>query len=568
MISPRALGCIAREFDPASHTEDTRMRLGRWLWGGLLALVVVSSARGAGIEALDARVDAVLKTPGYQAAHWGLLVVDAATGQTVYERNADQMFCPASVTKVFTTSAALDDLGADYRFQTPVVRVGEIDAEGTLKGDLILVAQGDLSLGGRTGPGGTLLYEDHDHTYASGNLEATLVKSDPLAGLDHLAREIKEAGIKTVTGDVIIDDRLFLPARSSGSGPGLVTPILVNDNVVDVVVTPAEKPGEPASVAIVPVTAFVTIDAQVETVAEGQRPTVQVRAVGARRFSVRGKVPVGHKPVVKIYEVEEPAAFARALLIESLRKRGVRVSAAPIGQNAVDKLPPRDEVAKLPKVAEYTSPPFREYIRVILKVSHNLYASTLPLLVAAHHGERTLSAGLKREGQFFKSAGLEAGSIAFGGGAGGERADLVTPRATVALLRAMAGRPDFPAFEAALPVLGRDGTLVQAVPPDSPARGHARAKSGTYSVDNGLNGKVVLTSKALAGYMENASGRTLVFAFFLNNVPIDATSENSSKSTTAAGQLLGRMCEAFYSTDTSDKPRLEAAPARSEPGER
>ena len=70
-------------------------------------------------------------------------------------------------------------------------------------------------------------------------------------------------------------------------------------------------------------------------------------------------------------------------------------------------------------MAEYTSPPFSEYLRVILKVSHNLHASTLPLLLAARHGERTLQAGLKQEGIILKTLGVEPATISFGGGAGG-----------------------------------------------------------------------------------------------------------------------------------------------------
>ena len=297
------------------------------------------------------------------------------------------MFCPASVTKLYSTAAALTDLGADHRFQTPVVRRGEVQPDGTLRGDLVLIAQGDLCLGGRTGPDGTLLFEDHDHTYARGNFDATLVPSDPLAGLDHLARGIKAAGINAVGGDVLVDDRLFEPALSTGSGPSRLSPIMVNDNLIDVVASPAEKAGSPAHVRIVPETDFVTMEADVATVAAGKSPKVIIEAVGPRRFTVRGHLPVGHRQVVKIYEVEEPASFARALFIAALRRRGVRVEAAAIGRNEVDRLPPRSEAAQLPKVAEYTSPPFREYARVILKVSPQpARASTLPLLIAAHHG--------------------------------------------------------------------------------------------------------------------------------------------------------------------------------------
>ncbi|MDR3636148.1 MAG: D-alanyl-D-alanine carboxypeptidase/D-alanyl-D-alanine-endopeptidase [Isosphaeraceae bacterium] len=525
-----------------------RYRLGYFVLAIALAPFV---ARGS--EPLDARVEAVLKTPGFQHGHWGLLVVDGKTGQTIYERDADQMFAPASVTKLFSTAAALAELGADYRFRTPVVRRGELDTKtGVLHGDLILVAQGDLSLGGRTGPEGNLLFTDGDHTYANGNMTAVVTASDPLAGLDHLAREVQSAGIKSVTGDVIVDDRLFEAAESTGSGPARVSPVLVNDNLIDVVATPAAKAGEPAILKVIPETEFATMEAQVETVAEGEKAVMSLHSAGPRRFSVRGKLPVGHKAVVKVYEVEEPAAFARTVFIARLRKHGVHVRAIAIGDNAADSLPLRDEVAKLPKVAEYVSPPFREYARVILKVSHNLHASTLPLLIAARHGERTLHDGLRREGALLKGLGLDPQAIAFGGGAGGARADLVTPRAAVTLLRAMAVRPDFAAYDAALPVLGRDGTLAKAVAADSPARGHVRAKTGTYWVDNALTGKAVLTSKALAGYMETAAGRPLVFAFFVNNVSLDASGIEVSEATNAAGRLLGKLCEVFYSAGAGD----------------
>jgi D-alanyl-D-alanine carboxypeptidase/D-alanyl-D-alanine-endopeptidase (penicillin-binding protein 4) len=208
-----------------------------------------------------------------------------------------------------------------------------------------------------------------------------------------------------------------------------------------------------------------------------------------------------------------------------------------------------------------------EYLRVILKVSHNLHASSLPLLLAAHHGERTLDDGLRREGADLKSLGVDPHAVSFGGGAGGARADLATPRAVVTLLSAMAQRPDFAAYDAALPILGRDGTLAKAVASDSPARGHARAKTGTYFVQNELDGTVVLTSKALAGYLESASGRSLVLVAFINNVPLDAPrpGRSISDATAAAGRVLGKLCEALYldSGDSSTPDHPPAAPVPS-----
>ena len=313
---------------------------------GFLAFLLSATVANAA-DPLNERVEAVMKTPTYATGHWGVLVVDAKTGAVVYEKNADQLFCPASVTKLFSTSAAFVDLGADHRFKTPVVRAGKIGDDGTLKGDLILVASGDLTLGGRAGKGGACsLFEDNDHTYAGGSLKATLVPADPRAGLDHLAKAVKESGIKSVSGEVIVDDRLFESSPSTGSGPSRVVPIVVNDNVIDVVVKPATRAGDLATIKIVPVTEFVAFEPRVETVAEGARPVVEVVALGSRRFAVKGRLPVGHRAVVKTYEVEEPAAFARTLFLEALRDHGVKVAALALNENPGGKLPSREEVAK------------------------------------------------------------------------------------------------------------------------------------------------------------------------------------------------------------------------------
>ncbi|MDX2037462.1 MAG: D-alanyl-D-alanine carboxypeptidase/D-alanyl-D-alanine-endopeptidase [Isosphaeraceae bacterium] len=525
----------------------------------ILTTFTSSWAQAPAPTSLEERVRSVLMTPGYENASWGILVVDSETGETIYERRADELFRPASVTKLYSCAMGLVELGADHRFRTPVVRRGEV-RDGVLRGDLILIARGDPSMGGRTGPEGTLLFEDNDHTYAgsSGSSNAVLVASNPLAGLDHLARAVHDEGIRSIEGEVIIDDRLFDAAPSSGSGPRRVSPIVINDNVIDVVIAPGAKVGDRGVVTMVPATAFARMDALVETVEEGSRPELTVTVVGPRAFRVRGTIPVGHKPFVRIFEIEEPASFARALFIERLRERGVEVDATPLGSNPEDSLPPRDDVAGLPRVAEYVSPPFSESLRVILKVSHNLHASMLPLLVAAKHGERSLSDGLKREAAVLESLGVAAASISFGGGAGGSVSDLTTPRATVALLRGLAKRPDYPVFEAALPVLGRDGTLARAVSPESPARGHVRAKTGTYWVDNPLTGRSVITSKALAGTIDTAAGRKLTFAFFLNGVPIPARYQRVSDATLDAGRVLGRLAEVFYewpSTAAASAPK-------------
>ena len=167
------------------------------------------------------------------------------------------------------------------------------------------------------------------------------------------------------------------------------TPIVVNDNVVDVV-GDARREGRasrPRS-RLVPATAFVTMDAQVETVASGE-PTLEGRTRRPARFTVRGKMPVGAQAAGQDLRGRgarrlRPGALHRGPAQARRAGRG-RVARPRIRATACRHVP---RSPSSPKVAEYTSPPFREYLRVILKVSHNLHASTLPLLVAAHHGER------------------------------------------------------------------------------------------------------------------------------------------------------------------------------------
>jgi D-alanyl-D-alanine carboxypeptidase/D-alanyl-D-alanine-endopeptidase (penicillin-binding protein 4) len=111
----------------------------------------------------------------------------------------------------------------------------------------------------------------------------------------------------------------------------------------------------------------------------------------------------------------------------------------------------------------------------------------------------------------------------------------------VQLLRGLAKRPDYAAFHAGLPVLGVDGTLADAVPKDSPARGKAFAKTGTLVWHDLLNNRSLVTSKALAGTLTTAKGRSLTFALFVNNVPLPR-----GATPIRVGRTLGQLCEILY----------------------
>jgi D-alanyl-D-alanine carboxypeptidase/D-alanyl-D-alanine-endopeptidase (penicillin-binding protein 4) len=249
--------------------------------------------------------------------------------------------------------------------------------------------------------------------------------------------------------------------------------------------------------------------------------------IDGTHYTVRGRIPLGHNPVVKIFPIQDPVNFARACFIETLRKQGIRISAAQLKPQAF-ALPEKDEYATLKKLAVHKSAPFGEVLKVTLKVSHNLYASTLPCLLAAKNGKSSAEEGLREQGKILIGLGVDITKISFAGGAGGMIADNVTPRATVQLLQGLSKRKDWPQFKKWLPEMGVDGTL-------------ATAKTGTLVYTDEMNGRSFLRSKALAGAVTTKSGRELLFAMFVNDVPLP-TGVNTSRE----GKILGKLCEIIH----------------------
>src|SRR6267142_3265166 len=280
----------------------------------VMAVIISSLVATGGLlhaeDKLATRIDDFLAQPHFKTAHWGYLFVDLTTGEVVLERNTEKLFVPASTTKLFSTAAALDALGADYRFHTPIYRRGKVSDAGELDGDLILVASGDLTFGGRTTEKGEIAFQDSDHIYANWMPDARLTSGDPLAGIDELAKHVAAAGICKVRGDVLIDDRLLQHTEVSGSGAQVVTPIIVNDNVLDFTFEPTE-PGQPAKTSWRPQTALFHVEFDVSTVKDNESLETTIRAQADGHIRVTGKIRVNKTHLVRIYEVPDPAAFAR-----------------------------------------------------------------------------------------------------------------------------------------------------------------------------------------------------------------------------------------------------------------
>jgi D-alanyl-D-alanine carboxypeptidase/D-alanyl-D-alanine-endopeptidase (penicillin-binding protein 4) len=466
---------------------------------------------------LPAAITAIIEAPRYALARWGIYVADRQTGEAIYDLRGDERFLAASTTKLYPGAASLEAYGPDYQFETPVYRTGAVEADGTLAGDLILVASGDPTMGGRTTADGGIAYTPVDHIYANVLPSlATLTPEDPLAGLDDLARQVAGAGIRRVQGDVVVDARLFPAMEKDGY---VLTPIWINDNLVDITLTPGAV-GSPAAVTWRPQTAAYEVRADVQTVPAGQEPILTVTSPAPGVIAVAGQLPVDQPQALQTYQVANPPAFARTLLIEALERAGVEVAATATGANPDGVLPAVGSYAAVDQVAVLTSPPFAENIKLIFKVSMNQHADLLIFLLALKHGETSFDAGLQRIPPFLEQLGLDPDQVSLSDGRGNAYTDLFSPRTVAHLLQAMATQPDFPAYFDALPILGVDGSEADTVTPTSPVRGKVVAKSGTTVAGDMMNGRPLVMVRALAGYLTARSGRELIFAIYVSDVPL------------------------------------------------
>jgi len=498
---------------------------------------------------LEQRIQKIMTRPEFAHARFGLEFISADTANVVYRLNSQELFVPGSTTKLLTEGTALELLGADYRFHTKIYRTGPIEKDGTLKGDLVLVASGDLNLSNRIQPDNTLSFEDEDHSY--GGPDSKGLSGDPLLVIHELARQIVANGIKRVKGRVLVDATLF-PEGNRELGTNVVmSPMVVNDNVVDVIVSPGSTETSPLQFKSAPQTAYITFTNHTTTGKAGSPTSLKYENEksnpdGSRSVTLTGSLALGARPAMVSYPVPEPSRFAAIALMEALKEEGVR-SATGVGSDQADFKALAANYTPEKVVAEHISPPFKEDVKVTLKVSQNLHASCTPFLVGAllaHKDSQIDQAGFDLENAFLTKAGLDLGGAAQSDGAGGNA--YFTPDFMVHYLLHMSRQKDFETFYGALPVLGKDGTLAK-IQVNSAAAGHVHAKTGTYTVDDALNKKVMIAGKGLAGYMDTAAGEHLILALYVNlvSVPMD-----DPEAVNKVGDALGEIAAAAY-----DAPR-------------
>jgi PBP4 family serine-type D-alanyl-D-alanine carboxypeptidase len=509
----------------------------------LLSIILfVVQVFDASAGSLETRLEKIMSRPEFRHATFGIHFLSIEKKQTLYALNADKFFIPASTTKLITAGSALEILGPEYRFHTRIYRTGAI-TNGTLQGDLVLVAGGDPNLSSRVTENGTLIFENEDHSY--GGEHSRGVGEDPLLIIRKLAKQIAGHKIKRIAGRVLVDATLFRQGdRELGTGV-VISPIVVNDNVVDVLVSPGDSEKAPVVLKVAPITSYVRIINRAITGKSDADPDLRwdsdvENSDGSRTITLAGSLPAGGPEMMFSYAVPDPARYAEMLLTEAMREEGILANTR-LKEDQPDFKSLTSFYTSENQIAEHISPTMKEEIKIILKVSQNLHASMMPYVLAAVIAKKEApQAGFDLMREFLAKAGLNHDGASQEDGAGGSAN--FTPEFMTSYLAYWAAHKEAQTFHDALPILGKDGTLF-LIQTNSPAAGKVFAKTGTYGRSDLLHKRVMVDSKALAGYMTTKNGRRLAFAIFVNHVPVSSKPDAIREIT---GPAMGEIAAVAY----------------------
>jgi serine-type D-Ala-D-Ala carboxypeptidase/endopeptidase (penicillin-binding protein 4) len=366
--------------------------------------------------------------------------------------------------------------------------------------------------------------------------------------LEEMADQVAATGLRSLKGDVIGDDTVFpwepyaqdwaIDDAVWGYGAP-VSALSISDNQIKVMVTPGDAVGTPASVAIDPAVPYYTLDVSVTTGEAKSGSTVQMERVpGSKVLRIYGAIGLHAQPDVEEIAIQDPAEYAAAALKGMLEARGITVSGVAKARHRVlldtesfsgesgavvdaaqkdvspqQRVEPPDDAefgvamkGEEKTLAMHRSVPLVQDVVATNKVSQNLHAELmLRQLGEARGRDGTIAQGARVVRQFLVNAGIDKDDFVFLDGSGLSGHDLVTPRATARLLQYASGQPWFADWKSSLPVGGVDGSLEGRFTKE-PLKGRVFAKTGTLG-----------EARALSGYLECASGRTVIFSIMVGN---------------------------------------------------
>lgn len=438
-------------------------------------------------------LDDIFNDPAFSNAHWGVVIQSLSTGEYFYRRNENKNFMPASNMKLFTTALALLQLGPDYTYKTTLYLNGKIRNE-EIKGDLILRGVGDPTLSAR------------------------FYNGDALAVFNQWADSLVNMGIEVINGNIIADDDAF-EEESLGNGwswddepyyySAISGAVCFNDNCIDLRIIPADRVGKKAIIETYPKTKFVTILNNVVTVSDDSVTNIDCyRERNTNIIQCFGTIRKSEIEVKESVTVNNPTKFAAHVLKEVLESRGIKVRGQAIDNDEIGIV--RD-YQKLTPLFTQVSPSLKDIIKVVNKISQNLYSEQLLKTIGYEKLKYgSIENGLKASKNLLKQMGIDPDNLQIVDGSGLSRLNLFTPAQLNSLLRFMYRSKYFNEFYESLPIAGVDGTIANRMK-NTRAMNNVRAKTGYINA-----------VRSLSGYVTTTDGEMLTFVMIANNflVPI------------------------------------------------
>lgn len=423
---------------------------------------------------LGVAVDAIANRAQFRRSRWGIVIQTLSTATTLYSRDAQQYFIPASNVKLLTTAAALQKLGPQFRIRTSVY--------GDQNGSLYIVGRGDPSI------------------------TETQLKD--------LAKQLKQRGVNQVS-ELIADDSYF-PGDSVNlnwewedvqAGYGApINSLIFNENAIKLVLSP-QSIGQPLRVTFADVTQANQwrIENNSVTVGKDESEFVEVgRDFWQPIIRVRGNLRFGSESEFAYVSVVNPANNFLQRFRQVLNAEGITVKQALVASNSS---PQTQELAAV------ESPLLAALVRETNQESVNIYAEVLLRLlgkIAPVPRKNRVGFGLQELAAALTQLGVNPDGYVLADGSGLSRQNLVSPEALVQTLRLMANSPVKSIYRDSLPVAGTSGTLKNRFNNTS-AQGIVRAKTGTLT---GVS--------ALSGYVEIANFEPLAFSIIVNQSDLSA----------------------------------------------
>ena len=448
---------------------------------------------------LEGQIDAALADPYLATAQVGVVVVDLASGDTLYRKNADLALNPASNVKLVTTAAALGLLGPAHRYSTRLYHDKDALEGATITGDVYLRGSGDPAL----------------------------VTEDLWA----MAADLRARGITKITGGIVVDasrfDRDELPpgfdqkeelaAYRAPSGAASV-----NFNTFELRVRPAwAADATPMASITPPVPSLVLVNDARTGPGSLDRLSVAVEVEKkVTKVTLRGSIGVDAGSKSYRYPISDPSRHAGEVLAFVLKQNGIRLGRSKTKLGAV----PGDAAL----VGVHHSEPLSVLIRSVNKHSNNFMAEQILKSLAAPGGPATFDGALGRVREHLGEIGVAPDGLRLGNGSGLYDTNRISATQFTKMLAAVYGDPRVSAdYLASLAIMGVDGTTRTRLE-HSDRRGFIRAKTGT------LDGVY-----CLSGYAGAPNRAPIAFSILFNGLrKADAGSARAAHNRIA--ELLAR----------------------------